>query len=212
MSEQVTLYGPTYSAYTRTARLALAAKSVPYSFEEVDFSTGMPEAQRQRHPFAKVPAFRHGDFLLYETTAICRYIDEAFEGPALQPRDPHQRARMNQIVAVIDAYMSEPARMGLIGQFLFRPQVDQALTTTAWAQVAKSVQALAEICDCGSVLVGDAASLADFYLAPLFAYFEMFEPGRELIGTAPPLADWWRIFRDHPALAASKPPSGLTKR
>ena len=45
MSEPIILYGPAYSAYTRTARLALAAKSVPYELEEVDFVAGMPDEQ-----------------------------------------------------------------------------------------------------------------------------------------------------------------------
>ena len=38
------------------------------------------------HPFDRVPIFQHGDFTLYETSAIATYVDEAFEGPALSPK------------------------------------------------------------------------------------------------------------------------------
>jgi glutathione S-transferase len=43
------------------------------------------------HPFNRVPIFEHGDFTVYETSAIISYIDEAFEGPRLTP--PGVRAR-----------------------------------------------------------------------------------------------------------------------
>ena len=34
------------------------------------------------HPFNRVPILRHGDFTVYETSAIASYIDEAFEDRA----------------------------------------------------------------------------------------------------------------------------------
>ena len=36
------LYGPGYSTYVRSCRLALAEKGVRYQFEEFDFFQGMP--------------------------------------------------------------------------------------------------------------------------------------------------------------------------
>lgn len=57
------------------------------------------------NPTGKVPAFKHGDFTLYETLAITNYIDDAFDGPALQPSDAKQRAIMNQWISYINAYV-----------------------------------------------------------------------------------------------------------
>ncbi len=56
-----------------------------------------------RQPFAKVPAFEHDGFRIYETSAIMRYVDEAFDGPALQPADAKGRAIMEQAISVIDS-------------------------------------------------------------------------------------------------------------
>ena len=55
------IYGPAYSTYARTVRLALEEKGVGYDLVEVDL-LGEP-AQAPEHlarpPFGKVPAFEH---------------------------------------------------------------------------------------------------------------------------------------------------------
>src|SRR5258706_15063859 len=100
------IHGPAYSTYTRTARLALEEKGVAYQPDEVDMLAGATQkpAPLARPPFGKVPAFPHDDLSLYETAAIARYADEAFPGPKLQPADVKRRARMMQIISIIDSY------------------------------------------------------------------------------------------------------------
>ena len=84
--DDVILYGPEWSAYTRTVRLVLQEKEIDYVLEDVDFSNGiMPAEHFKLHPFGKVPVLRHGEYTLYETSAICRYLDAAFDGIALEP-------------------------------------------------------------------------------------------------------------------------------
>ena len=49
------LYGPAYSTYVRSARMAMEEKGVDYDLVEVDFLQGpMPAEQIERHPFGKV--------------------------------------------------------------------------------------------------------------------------------------------------------------
>ena len=100
------LFGADYSVYVRIVQLTLAAKGVDYDLVPVDvFSAdGVPAWYREHHPFGRIPAFEHDGFRLFEATAITRYVDEAFAGPALQPADVKQRATMNQIIGLLDAY------------------------------------------------------------------------------------------------------------
>jgi hypothetical protein len=96
------LHGFRYSVYVRIARIALAEKGLTYEHVEIDpFAADVPIEYLTLHPFKRVPVLVDGDFALYETEAITRYIDEAFPGPALQPSEPRQRARMAQIISII---------------------------------------------------------------------------------------------------------------
>ena len=73
----VTLHGPGFSTYTRSARLALEEKGVEYELDEINFiADGMPAEQIARHPFGKVPALTHDGFVVYEVCAIGRYVDD----------------------------------------------------------------------------------------------------------------------------------------
>jgi glutathione S-transferase len=100
------VFGAPYSVYVRAVRLALEEKGVHYELVPIDIFTseGAPAEHTARHPFGKIPAFEHAGFRLYEAGAITRYVDEAFPGPRLQPQDPCGRARMNQIVSILDSY------------------------------------------------------------------------------------------------------------
>ena len=100
------IYGPAFSTYVRSVRLALEEKGAPYRLEEINILEGAHQTpeHRARHPFAKVPAFEHDGFELYETAAMMRYVDETFAGPSLQPDDPPARAPMTQVHSLMNAY------------------------------------------------------------------------------------------------------------
>ncbi len=100
------VFGAAYSVYVRAVRLALAEKGVVYRLEEVDIfaAGGPPPGYLERHPFGRIPAFEHDGFRLYEATAISLYIDEAFDGPALMPADVRARARVHQLLGILDNY------------------------------------------------------------------------------------------------------------
>ena len=100
------LYGADYSVYVRIARMVLEEKGIDYELVPLDIfaAEGVPTWYREIHPFGRIPAFEHEGFRLFETNAITRYVDEAFDGPALQPDDVRGRARMGQMTGMLDAY------------------------------------------------------------------------------------------------------------
>src|SRR6266404_6468032 len=98
------VYGPAGSTYVWSTRLALAEKGVAHELVEIGFGQHREEPHLSRQPFAKMPAFEHDGFALYETQAIMRYVDERFAGTPLQPEDVHKWSRMNQIIGIVDAY------------------------------------------------------------------------------------------------------------
>lgn len=191
-----TVYGPTYSTYTRSTRLALEEKGVGYDLVDVDFIQGeMPAEQMERHPFGKVPAFDHDGFRLYEVTAIERYIDEEFDGPSLQPGSTRERARMNQIISIIDSY-TYPCTVGqLVIQRLVVPmlggQPDESIIAEAMPQVTLCMDSLAHLHGDTRFLVGDQLSLADIHLAPIFDYFQSTPDSAPILQEHAGLRSWW---------------------
>ena len=102
MSDPI-VYGFPRSTYVNIVRLVLTHKDVPYSFHDLETVMGKPE-HLALHPFNRVPILRHGDFAFYETSAIASYVDEAFAGPRLTPKDVRARARMNQWISAVNSY------------------------------------------------------------------------------------------------------------
>jgi len=97
MSE-VTLFGFPRSVYVQMAGIVLTHKEVPYAFHDLETEMNT-RSHIALHPFERVPILRHGDFTVYETSAIVAYVDDAFDGPKLTPSDPQTRARMNQWIS-----------------------------------------------------------------------------------------------------------------
>src|SRR5712671_5059019 len=100
MSELI-VFGFARSTFVNIVRLVLTHKEVPYSFHDLEPEMGKP-SHLALHPFNRVPILRHGDFTVYETSAIVAYIDEAFDGAELTPGDPQKRARMNQWISAVN--------------------------------------------------------------------------------------------------------------
>ena len=210
----VVLYGPAYSTYTRTARLALEEKGVGYDLREVDTLAGEGQTPTHlaRHPWGKVPVLEHNGFSLYETVAITRYVDEAFPGPALMPSDAKRRARVAQVCSVLDSYGWQPMVIVVFVQRVVVPirggTPDQAAILDAMPQCERVLTAVAGLMDGGEFLIGGALSLADLHLAPILDYFARTEEGRAALARHPRLSAWWGRIERRPGVARTRPSLG----
>ena len=82
----VELHGYKYSVYAWIARFALREKGIGYRWVEVNpFADNVPEDYLAMHPFSRVPTLVSGNFVVYETNAITRYVDD---GGSLQGYHP----------------------------------------------------------------------------------------------------------------------------
>mgnify|MGYP003888729995 CR=1 FL=1 len=206
----VTLHGFYYSVYTRIAKMVLLEKGIPFDYQEVNpFSKNMPETYLDLHPFRRVPALQHGDFTLIETNAISRYIDGAFEGPALQPADVKATARMDQTLSLIDSYFYYPLIRQVFSNSFFSKQFDEPTDIAELTEGLKAaptiLKALDNIVNEGLVLNSKTVSLADLHLAPMMAYFMMTEEGKALLPNYPALEGWWHSISDRDSLVKTAP-------
>jgi glutathione S-transferase len=202
------VHGARYSVYVRSVLLALIEKGVAHDVVEVDvFAPGGPPPEHlARHPFGKIPAFVHGDFSLYETPAILRYVDEAFPGTALQPVDVRERARMMQAIGILDSYAYRCWLWDIYVERISIPKrggaVDEAKIAAALPRAEKAASALADVLGDRPFFAGAALSLADLHAAPMVGYFEKAPEGAALLARMPTLGAWWRRVRQRPSVGS----------
>lgn len=204
------LHGYQYSVYSWIARLALHEKGVAYNWIEVNpFAEDIPASYLAMHPFKRVPALTHAGFVLYETGAITRYVDEAFEGPKLQPVEPRERARCNQIMSIVDSYAYWPMVRQVFSHGVFRPRmsrpVDESEFQRGLEAAPRVLAALESTAGEGRCLCGNQLSLADIHLAPMVGYFVMADEGRALLQKYPRLGEWWSELSNRSAFVATTP-------
>lgn len=204
----VTVYGATYSVYVRIVRIALHEKGVPYELVPIDvFSDeGLPHDYLARHPFGRIPAFEHDGFALYETSAITRYVDEALAGPPLQPPAVRERARMNQIIAMLDNYAYLPMVWDVYVQRVLTAEgeaVDDARIASGLERARTFLQALSGLLGEYSWLAGPEFSLADIHAAPMFGLFEEAPEGRALLCEFSNVQAWWERIKARSSFIAA---------
>ena len=204
------VYGPAGSTYVWSTRLALAEKGVAHELVEVGFDEHREEPHLARHPFAKVPAFEHDGFALYETQAILRYIDEGFPVAPLQPTDLHQFARMSQIMGIVDAYIYPSIAGGILYNRILAPRlglpVDEAAVAAALPQARLCLAEIARLMGEQPYLVGERISLADLMVIPLLYYFSRLPEGQAALAEHPSLLPWMARMEERQSFQVTKPP------
>jgi glutathione S-transferase len=209
------VYGPAGSTYVWSTRLALAEKGVAHELVDVPFGEHRQEQHMARHPFAKVPAFEHDGFALYETQAILRYIDEGFPVAPLQPTDLHQFARMNQIMGIVDAYAWPAIARGILVNRVLAPRlgfpVDEEAVAAALPGARLCLSEIARLMGEQPYLAGERVSLADLMVIPLLYYFSRLPEGEAPIAEHPDLRAWIARMEQRQSFQVTKPPGVWTR-
>lgn len=204
----LTIYGIAPSTYTRSARMALIEKGVDFDFEEVEL--GSP-AHLALHPFGKIPIMQHGDTRLYETFAIGRYVDETFDGPALQPSDTLGRAAMTQwISATIDYVYPALIRNYLLAGYIYPKMAGQPPNREAIDAALPALEKNLSVLDGAlagrQALVGDTPTLADHILLPIVFYMSWVPESTEAMGRMANLSAWLEAMSARPSAQQTVPP------
>jgi len=209
MTEAITLHGYTYSVYTRVVRIVLELKGLPFESIEVNPFEDLNPSFLDLHPFGRVPVLSHGTFDIFETAAICRYIDNTFHHPALTPESPKATARMDQVISIIDNYAYWPMVRQVFSHGVFRPllgtEANAEEVSAGLASSKKPLKVLEQICGEGFVLSGKTFTLADCHLAPMIDCFARSADGLGLLQSHPNLWRWWGGISKMPFMKHTDP-------
>jgi glutathione S-transferase len=209
----ITVHGIPGSPFLRAVEVTLKEKGAPYRLDAMSPAEMKTPEHLAMHPFGRIPMFEHGDFRLYETQAIIRYVDEIFPTPPLVPGNPEARARMNQVIGIIEWYFFPKAAAPIgfnriIGPRLLGLPGDEAAIAEAMPMARTCVAELDRLLGDKPYFTGERVSLADILLSAQLDLFSACAEGQELIaGTR--LEHWLERMRARPSFVATQPPEAL---
>jgi glutathione S-transferase len=212
MSDPV-VYGFPRSTFVNIVRMVLTYKEVRYQFHDLEPEMGKP-SHLALHPFNRVPILRHGDFTLYETSAIVTYVDQTFPRLPLQPRDIPGRARMDQWISMVNSYVYPYMIYHVSHERNVFPELgipsDEQVVAHALPKIEVALQVTEQQLAHGKdYLLGAELTLADFYLLPCTYSFSFAPEAKAMYPRFPAFNAWRDRMEALPAvkkLRASLPP------
>jgi glutathione S-transferase len=206
-------YGIPGSPFLRSVQMCLEEKGARYRVHALAPGESKSPDHLARQPFGRIPAFEHGDFRLYETQAILRYLDAVIPQPPLQPAAPRLAARMNQIIGINDWYFFPKVAAVVVFQRIVGPRLlgtatDEAAITAALPIARTCIGELDRLLGTQTFLAGEHLSLADLMLAPQIDFFAVTPEGRSLL-TGTRLVSWLERMNARPSMIATQRPESL---
>jgi glutathione S-transferase len=174
--------------YVQRAVIALTEKGVPFVRTTIDLDA-KPDWFMAISPLGKVPLLRVGEpgeeTVLFESNAICDWIDETQPGPRLHPEHPLERAQHRGWMEFGSAILAD-----LWGLETTREvEIFEAKRSALAVKFARLEKALGS----GPLFAGERFSLVDAVFAPIFRYFDTFDKIADLrIFVLTPKVRAWR--------------------
>jgi len=170
---ELEIIGAPQSNYVWVSRIACHEKGVPYTLVPVMPHTAEVDAI---HPLGKIPALRHGDLTLAESRAICFYIDHAFDGPPLVPRDVAEGAKTEQWISIVNTHFDVLVARPYVGAYFFPGTLDgspnRALIDGVLPKLETQFAMLDRAVAKTGHLVGTNFTLADMNVLPMLFYLD----------------------------------------
>ena len=187
----ITIYGNEFSSPSNKVRYVANALGIDYEYKPVDLMGGAnkTESYLKLHPAGKVPVLQDGDFVLFESNAILRYLAQKVSS-SLYPQEIKRRAVVDQWMDFASLHVG-PA----LGKVFFNRVAYQFLNTEVDPRsLADGLQFLQRFLPVlegqlakSAYLAGPELTLADF---ALLASLDQAEAAGVELSVYPALSQW----------------------
>ncbi|MBV9317397.1 MAG: glutathione S-transferase family protein [Gammaproteobacteria bacterium] len=196
------------SPFARAVLATLEEKNTLYKVAPVVPGTLRAPPHLRLHPFGRVPVLEHGDFRLYETQAILRYLDRILPEPPLTPADARRAARMDQVLNINDWYLFTGAGavigfQRVVGPRLMGLTADENAIAAAVPKARVALDVLAHLLGTQPYLAGASVTLADLMVAPQLDFLQKTPEWEALSAAHPNLRQWLARMQARPSLLAT---------
>jgi glutathione S-transferase len=191
------------SNYHNKVRIALLEKGVPFE-EDPTCTPSQKDEFLARSPMGKVPFLELDDGRrLAESEVIAEYLEDAYPQKRLLPQDPFARAKVRELVSVMELHLELPARR-LYKEVFFGGKVSDEVKQTVQKDVAKGVRALKALVKFDPYIAGRELTLADcaaFVHLPLVSLTTRLAYGSDALADMAELKPYLRMLGERPAFA-----------
>lgn len=199
------LHGFASSNYHNIVKLALIEKKI--EFEEVTNYPPANVAFKAKNPTGRYPCLETQDgSFLGESKVILNYLEDAFPDLPLLPADPLQRARVRELMEIIDLYLELPARR-LYPEALFDGEVSIEVKDAARLDLMRGVAGLAQRARFDPYIASSKFGLADIAAAihlPLVGITCRAIYGEDLLDAVPGLRDHRKLMNERKSMQRVK--------
>jgi glutathione S-transferase len=194
------------SPYGRSVMAMLEEKDADWHLAPIDQAGVHGPAHVALHPFGKMPILEWNGRLLYETDAILRYLDDALPGPSLVPEDIDDRARMNQVMGICDAYVFPEGARIIVFQRVIGPAIvpgfvpDEAAIEAGLPRSHVIFAELSRLLGESDWFGGPQVSLADLMIGPQLELYSRTPEWAGLTEGRGNLRDWLSRLEARPSM------------
>ena len=172
------LSGSSLSPYVRKVLASAAEKGIELELQPTGSAPGQPSDDFvEASPFRKMPALRHGEYTLADSSAIVHYLEALHPEPALIPADPKLRGKTIWYEEFADTVLVSCGakiffNLIVAPKFLGRAGDEEAARQAELNDLPPVLDYLESVAPAeGGYLVGDRLTLADIAVASPFANF-----------------------------------------
>ena len=190
------------SNYHNKVRIALLEKGV-----EFDEDPGCRPSQKDefvaRSPMGKVPFLEVDGTTLSESQAICEYLEEAYPQKPLYPRAPLARAKVRELITVMELHVELVARR-LYRQAFFGGTISDEMKQMTEKDLGKGLRALGQLVKFSPYIAGAELTLADcaaFVHLPLVTLSTKIIYGRDFLEGMAQVKPYLKMLGERPAFA-----------
>ncbi len=146
------------SNYHNKVLIALYEKGIPFE-EDCGVKPSQEPAYLALSPMGKVPYAEVDGARLCESEVILEYLEDAYPQKPLLPKDPLARAKVRELITVIELHIELVARR-LYG-VLFGHEVSEGTRQAAQKDLAKGIRAFKALAKFDPFVAGGEFTLAD---------------------------------------------------
>ena len=190
------------SNYHNKVLIALREKGVPFE-EDCNVRPSQNPDYLALSPMGKVPYAAIDGTLLSESEVILEYLEDAYPQTPLLPKDPLARAKVRELVTVIELHMELVVRRLYPGAFFGGTTSDSTKESVA-KDLAKGVRAFKALAKFDPFVAGKDLSLADCAAAvhlPLVSLSTKLTYGKDALEDIPQVKPYLKMLNARPAFA-----------